>query len=665
MVVALACVSSLAGVAVASVAGAVSQSTAETMPDIVFERTTYDGIDTTPRTSQIMRLSPGTPSGSLTAIVTTPGDQPNHDPVVSPDGRQIAFVASRIGADLHTTMSLTIMNIDGSSARRLVDSACGIGHPRWSPDGSQLAYVLRICSSATFIYRVNADGSDVTVDTPAGTALTGFEMNAGGNDSGPAWSPDGRKIVYLGSNEPFIMNADGSNWHLLTTDPNGRLDGRPTGFPAWSPDGKRIYLTNRYTDGTGTGVFYYTSPDSFSTSNTTRLLLTAEASPDGVNVSSTGNALVYGSCDGCQGVGSRIFTMGIDGTAPIQVTSAANVDDWSPSFVNTPTPTPPPTSTSSPSPPSPSTTPTPTPGGAYVALGDSYSSGEGLSPYLAGSTFPALNQCHRSSRAYGPQLATYRGLAGGEFTFAACSGAVTDDFFTPNPSNLGEPAQVDQLGDGTTQLTLTVGGNDAGFPEVLGDCVVGYGSSGSLGCSSRWDTATRARIDAFGGRGSATTPSGRPIHSLTEIIERIHSRAKNATIYVANYPLLFGSEKKALQTYDASHKVCVVGTADLVGPVKAVWSVDSGDMSWMNDMATLLDRRIIDAVTAERKLGRPVVYADVTQTFRGHGLCDRLSPWINGVVPNADRSGPSSSTFHPTADGQTLGYKAAFVKAKF
>lgn len=98
-------------------------------------------------------------------------------------------------------------------------------------------------------------------------------------------------------------------------------------------------------------------------------------------------------------------------------------------------------------------------GAAYVALGDSYSSGEGLPPYLWGSN-TWRNQCHRSPQGYAPQLARARR---GSFAFAACSGATTNDLFSMSHNSRAEGPQLDALGPDTQVVTLTIGGNDLGL----------------------------------------------------------------------------------------------------------------------------------------------------------------------------------------------------------
>src|SRR5262245_4734291 len=82
----------------------------------------------------------------------------------------------------------------------------------------------------------------------------------------------------------------------------------------------------------------------------------------------------------------------------------------------------------------------------YVALGDSYSSGVGTRVFYKES-----GSCYRSPEAYGPKIAAARGYA---LSFQACSGATTTEV---NSKQLGT------LSSSTSLVTITIGGNDAGF----------------------------------------------------------------------------------------------------------------------------------------------------------------------------------------------------------
>src|SRR3990170_2158558 len=91
--------------------------------------------------------------------------------------------------------------------------------------------------------------------------------------------------------------------------------------------------------------------------------------------------------------------------------------------------------------------------GTYVALGDSYSSGTGTRTYISDGT-----SCQRSARAYPPLIAASKFLT---LNFRACSGARVADVAS---------TQLSALGTGTNYVTVSVGGNDAGFAAVLTEC---------------------------------------------------------------------------------------------------------------------------------------------------------------------------------------------------
>lgn len=118
----------------------------------------------------------------------------------------------------------------------------------------------------------------------------------------------------------------------------------------------------------------------------------------------------------------------------------------------------------------------------YVALGDSFSSGEGIAPYLSGTDVRGTNECHRSMRGYPPIVAKALGYR--QFAFWACSGAVVADVWgTGGPSNPGvgtiggvgqwnEQPQITHVNDHDSLVTISIGGNDIGFGELLKGCVV-------------------------------------------------------------------------------------------------------------------------------------------------------------------------------------------------
>ncbi|HSZ05581.1 MAG TPA: SGNH/GDSL hydrolase family protein [Solirubrobacteraceae bacterium] len=333
------------------------------------------------------------------------------------------------------------------------------------------------------------------------------------------------------------------------------------------------------------------------------------------------------------------------------------------------------------------------PGSTYDALGDSFSAGEGDQPYFP-NTDSATNKCHRSDDAYS-QLVD--GLAGlGPVTFVACSGAITDDLFHENnehnlqPDGAPEPAQMcgaaaaepcpsgvtPWLDSSTQNVTLTIGGNDAGFVEVLEHCVkVAYGpfSQGSGNCLTdiQLNNKVLARIDALAGGGlgfpvpsHTTTPEGHPIHTISSVLAAIHQAAPNAHVYLAGYPTLFPANPKFGN--------CKVGTLRIYDPPAfppfAGGNKDAiisyPDQRELNLTTYILDRVLHNATKAA---GSWATYVDPEPEFTGHHFCDSDELWFNELYAEVDGKTHATrneflGSFHPTYGGQ-VGYADAFLAA--
>ncbi|MCA0295002.1 MAG: SGNH/GDSL hydrolase family protein [Actinobacteria bacterium] len=251
-------------------------------------------------------------------------------------------------------------------------------------------------------------------------------------------------------------------------------------------------------------------------------------------------------------------------------------------------------------------TPTTTTAQSYAALGDSFAAGYGL-PVKSES-----DACLRSNLSYPELLNGLRTLK--KLSFLACSGALTSDVIG---------GQVAALDASTRTVTLTVGGNDAGF-FLLG-CL-----QTTAGCDLAQlnDYATGALRALADPSVTVYLPTGQKVYSLGEVLAAVHAKAPHARIFLTGYPELFGE------------RATVYGT-------KTACPIAVTDRAVVNTLTDKLNAVIKGSAAAARSAGIDVTYAGVTGAFDGHGLCDARTSFISTVL-------------HPTVLGQVT-YAAVLV----
>lgn len=290
----------------------------------------------------------------------------------------------------------------------------------------------------------------------------------------------------------------------------------------------------------------------------------------------------------------------------------------------------------------------------YVALGDSYSSGEGAKGYASG-TDKKSNRCHRSRRAY-PRLLADRQPQLRRLSFVACSGATTRDLYHRNDEYPTERAQLSALRHRTKAVTITIGGNDVGFAAVIAACLA-VGSTPHPSCATLpgLDPLVRARIAALAGHRTPgiRDPDGHPITPIRKVLTDIHARAPHAKIYIAGYPRLFGHQEKHFSATGTSAVTCIVNHD--VGA-----RVSYADARWLNRRTRQLDGVFRTAARQARQAGISAHYVSPSP-FNGHGLCDAKKSWIRPLLFNGLL--PRSESFHPTSRGQRSGFLRAFERA--
>lgn len=312
----------------------------------------------------------------------------------------------------------------------------------------------------------------------------------------------------------------------------------------------------------------------------------------------------------------------------------------------------------------------------YVALGDSYSSGEAGEPpppagnYRTDNNNPADVECRRWDLAYSQVLDDR--IFGEDLTVEtfACSGAITKNIYSVNVSdsetngpsdavaekyvndgvNAGwEPRQAVSLGMeddyiSIDMVTVTIGGNDMMFADVVEQCVKSTCNAGFL--EGKYGQSFEAELDDLEdelvevyGELKSVTGSGSALD-------------REATVFVLGYPHL-------VPPADGGAGSCRSLTAEpvtLLGGISFTLDI----FNYPNFVTALninaAERRFLrwaaDGLNAaiRRATARAGVhFVNVSDAFNGHDPCS-IDPWVYGVEGEA-LAAVSGRTFHPTEAG--------------
>jgi lysophospholipase L1-like esterase len=221
----------------------------------------------------------------------------------------------------------------------------------------------------------------------------------------------------------------------------------------------------------------------------------------------------------------------------------------------------------------------------YVALGDSYSAGNG-----AASSNLSIS-CGRNTYSYPYLVAGQRPNTA--LSFVACQGATTTDVLN---------SQVAALSSATEYVTITIGGNDIGFANLVVTCTLSNCASAIATANTAIATQLPAKLDAA--------------------YAAIRSHAPSATVVVLGYPRPFAA------------RTC---------PAAAGVTLD--EEAGLNAMADNLD-----GVIQSRAAAAGFTYGDPNPYWSGHDVCSS-TPYTNGYV-----SLLPTDSYHPTRAGYAGGY---------
>ena len=222
----------------------------------------------------------------------------------------------------------------------------------------------------------------------------------------------------------------------------------------------------------------------------------------------------------------------------------------------------------------------------YVALGDSFSSGVGTGSYTLSSS------CKRGVYAYPYLVAQQRPDT--TLDFVACSGATTSSLMA---------SQIQAVTVATSIVSVTIGGNDIGFSDLIVQCTLGE-------CSAALDS-TRASLASV----------------LNSRLDTVYSAIRNqaamgARVVVLGYPREFTT----------------LGCFGTLG-------ISSTERAKANQLADALD-----GVIAARAAAFGFTYKSALAAFSTHAVCTS-GPWLNGL-----NLFNTTESYHPNRNGNSQGY---------
>lgn len=246
----------------------------------------------------------------------------------------------------------------------------------------------------------------------------------------------------------------------------------------------------------------------------------------------------------------------------------------------------------------------------YVAIGDSYTSGPGITNQVAGPSadpngdLGSPGGCMRSDRDY-PAMAradlAATGVDFARFWDFSCSGAKTGDFYSGQSTDDGTNLpQLLALGSATKVVTIGIGGNDIGFSDIVKSCIAWQN------CKSSY---VHDGVDELRERIDDLAPT------ITQVLTEAHARAPQARVFVVGYPTI------------VPHSTGILGCQ----------TMSQSSVAYLDGIEQYLNSMLETQAQANA-----AVFVDIYTSSEGHDAC-ASDPWVNGLI--------AIPPVHPNAKG--------------
>ncbi|MFE3505292.1 SGNH/GDSL hydrolase family protein [Kitasatospora sp. NPDC059160] len=266
----------------------------------------------------------------------------------------------------------------------------------------------------------------------------------------------------------------------------------------------------------------------------------------------------------------------------------------------------------------------------WAALGDSYTAGV---IEATGDLTAPQDGCARTTGSY-PELIRRDLGALVDLHNASCSGATSPDVSTNKQSPLGRPLppfgsdpdapyppvppQIDVVDPASDVITVSTGGNDLGFGQILKDCIELGATHLGLGtpCKDKYDAQIPGRLDQLR-------------TDYTAMLTALRTKAPSARVVTVGYPHLIPEDAARCQ----------------YGSLLQFGTFTPGDLGWARDSIL----KPLNLAIQQTSSAQQDTYVDLYPGSAGHSVCDP-DHWLDGVLTSIIPL--KYALVHPNAKGQ-------------